>query len=98
MRAKAFKITQAAWLLHELGIRHHASGVLKDGKTGARLFDYYSTDSVSDAQRAALLAKAPDVQFYTSGPSYAPEIRVKTICFPKAAWYRKQQEPRHANP
>jgi hypothetical protein len=98
MPVKAFRITQAAWLMHDCGIRFHGFGVLKDGATGARLFNYYKVDSVTPEQKAAILAVAPDTQFYMSGPSYAPEIRAQMVCFPKAAWYRREKARANANP
>lgn len=84
-----FKNSLAAPTLYNLGIRTHGHGVIKN-EAKAAMFDFYMADYVAPEQKAALLAIAPDAQFKSIGPSFAPEIKKVAICFPKAAFYRQQ--------
>lgn len=88
--SKRFKNTMAASTLYGLGISYHATGTISEQGRKEKLFDFYTADKVTEEQKAALLAIAPDVQFKTIGPQYAPEIKRVAICFPKAAFYRAQ--------
>ena len=83
-----YQITRAPAFLHSIGFRQWESGVISDRATGTPLFDYYKADTLTDAQRAAILAWCPDAQFKHAGPQYAPEISHPIVCFPKAGFYR----------
>lgn len=85
--SERFKNTLAPSTLYAIGINYYSTGTISDRVTGKKLFDFYMTDGVSDKQKLALLAIAPDVQFKTVAPAYAPEIKRCAICFPKAAFY-----------
>lgn len=88
---KRFHNGLAPSTLYRLGMGYSAYGVIRDEATGDKLFDFYRmTGLVSDQQRQALLAIAPDVQFKQSRAQYAPEQCHILVCFPKAAWYRRQ--------
>lgn len=89
--SKRFKNTLAAPTLYKLGISYHAIGTISAQGSKEKLFDFYTCDKVTDAQKAALLEIAPDVQFKSISPQYAPEIKRVAVCFPKAAFYRTQQ-------
>jgi hypothetical protein len=84
-----YKISQAAAFLYSLDVRQFASGEIKCGRTGARLFDYYKADQITPEQRAKILEWCPDAQFKRAGPAYAPEISHPIVCFPKSAFYRQ---------
>lgn len=83
-----FQNTRAAGMLYDLGVRVHASGVLREANTKAALYDFYKTDFLTESQREAITKKAKDVAFRGAFAEYAPEMRGIYICFPKAAWYR----------
>lgn len=81
-----YKITQAGAMLYRAGVNYHNFGTIT--KNGARMFDYFLCDKVSEAQAATIRAFCPDVQFRTSSPQYAPEIKRAAVLFPKIAFYR----------
>ena len=76
--------------LYSIGVNYYAYGVIKDGKTA--LFDYYKTDGINDAQKAAILAFCPYAVFGIVRKEFAPEIKAATVAFPKAAWYREHSQ------
>lgn len=82
-----YRISNAAGFLYDAGVSFHASGVLSDS-SGAKLFDFYKTDFVTDAQKTAILNWCPKAQFRGAYAEYAPELRGVYICFPKAAALR----------
>ena len=81
-----YQITQAAPFLHNRGVSFYETGTLT--KNGVKLFEYYKTDSINAAQKAAILKWCKDARFFSSSPEYAPELRRVMICFPKAGFYR----------
>jgi len=81
-----YQITQAASFLYNRGISFHETGTLT--KNGVKLFDYYKTDSINAAQKAAILKWCKDARFFSSSPEYAPELKRVIVCFPKAGFYR----------
>lgn len=83
-----FQNTQAPHALYSLGVSYHDFGVIR--QNGVAMFDYYKCDVVTEEQRKAIVAIAPDVEFRSASPSFAPEIHKTLICFPKAAFYRKR--------
>lgn len=87
-----FAITRAAPFLHDLGVRSYAFGILRDSATGAALYDFYKTDFLTDAQKAAILSACPGACFRGAFAEYAPELQGIYICFPKAAMQRRLRE------
>ena len=87
MARAPYQITRAPYTLHTAGVRYFETGTLRS-KSGAALFDYYKTDSVTPEQIAELRTFCPDMRVMQAAPAYAPEQRKPIICFPKAAWYR----------
>lgn len=82
-----FRISNAAAALHDIGVRFHACGILKDS-TGAALFDFYKTEWLAPSDAEKIRALCPLVQIRESRAGHAPELRGVYICFPKAAWHR----------
>lgn len=83
-----FRISHAAAMLHDIGVRFHASGVLRDN-SGAALYDFFKTDFISDQEQSAILAICPQAIFRGAYAEYAPELRGIYICFPKAEMRRR---------
>lgn len=84
-----YKISDAAKRLYDAGVNYYATGTLsQDGET---LFDYYMADAVDESQLTTLKQYCPAVQLKESRAEYAPEQKRVLVCFPKIAWYRKQE-------
>jgi len=81
-----YQVTRAAGFLFDNGVRFYETGTLT--KKGVKLFDFYKTDGITTAQRAAILKWCKDARFFNSRPSYAPEQVATMIAFPKAGFYR----------
>ena len=84
-----YQITKAASFLYGIGVSFHADGVLS--RDGVKLFDYYKADRISREQRDKILAWCPLVEFKTTSPEYAPELKSVLICFPKAGYFKERQ-------
>lgn len=68
--------------LYRLGIAYYETGTLSDRATGKRTHEYYKTDGVTEAKRAAIREAIPNVGFMGASTMYAPEIRRTLICIP----------------
>lgn len=89
---KYFAITRAAGFLYDIGVRFHASGILRESDTGAALYDFYKTDFVSDSQMTQIATACPNACFRGVYAEYAPELRGVYICFPKAEMQRRLRD------
>jgi hypothetical protein len=83
-----YRITLAPAFLYQLGVSYHKTGTMYSTHSKTAFYDYYGVDSLSAAQREAILEWCPDAEIMGAGAEYAPEQRSLLICFPKTGYYR----------
>ncbi len=83
------KALQAGSFLYSINVSYHEFGIIKDNDK-RKVFDYFKCDSLTQHQREQILQANKHVEFKTSSPQYAPEIKRVLICFPTKYYLRNK--------